>query len=309
MSCASLHLFIGAILVLAVGNEATTMINSTESTPLVYEPNNTTTTSNETILDNSTVTSSPTSPTVVLSNTTEANDTSDEGSDLPTTSSTSEEPQTNGTTDNPPNKVPQASTNKMIQTTTSITTSITTCTTTTTKAPEPKKHGPTYIIILVIAVLFLTGVVVYCCLQKNSRKYSVDLHPKKEDAQIPLSTVDAEVFDTTSEKDLQTFAPVEPVKDPDIGKEAEKPEEGKEMPDVKQENQQNLSTPEATVIPNDKKEELTVVDLTDAEPAISTKTSMESLDDTLNENNSNNTRTEANNNGIEFTEIFLDGLL
>nr|XP_021326893.1 uncharacterized protein si:dkey-27h10.2 isoform X4 [Danio rerio] len=165
------------------------------------------------------------------------------------------------------------------------------------------------IIILVIAVLCITGVVVYCCLQKNSRKYSVDLHPKKEDAQIPLSTVDAEVFDTTSEKDLQTFAPVEPVKDPDIGKEAEKPEEGKEIPDVKQENQQNLSTPEATVIPNDKKDELTVVDLTDAEPAISTKTSMESLDDTLNENNSNNTRIEGIANGYEFIEIFLDGPL
>ncbi|XP_005160032.2 uncharacterized protein si:dkey-27h10.2 isoform X2 [Danio rerio] len=306
MCYASLHLFLGAILVLAVGNEATTMINGTNSTFIVLKPDNTTT--NKTILDNSTVTSSPIS-TTVLSNTTEANDTLDEGSDSPNTSPTSEEPQTTSTTDNPLNKVPQVSTNATIQTTTRTRTSITTCTTTTTKAPEPKKHGPANIIILVIAVLCITGVVVYCCLQKNSRKYSVDLHPKKEDAQIPLSTVDAEVFDTTSEKDLQTFAPVEPVKDPDIGKEAEKPEEGKEIPDVKQENQQNLSTPEATVIPNDKKDELTVVDLTDAEPAISTKTSMESLDDTLNENNSNNTRIEGIANGYEFIEIFLDGPL
>ncbi|XP_073808640.1 uncharacterized protein si:dkey-27h10.2 isoform X3 [Danio rerio] len=300
MCYASLHLFLGAILVLAVGNEATTMINGTNSTFIVLKPDNTTT--NKTILDNSTVTSSPIS-TTVLSNTTEANDTLDEGSaDSPNTSPTSEEPQTTSTTDNPLNKVPQVSTNATIQTTTRTRTSITTCTTTTTKAPEPKKHGPANIIILVIAVLCITGVVVYCCLQKNSRKYSVDLHPKKEDAQIPLSTVDAEVFDTTSEK-------VEPVKDPDIGKEAEKPEEGKEIPDVKQENQQNLSTPEATVIPNDKKDELTVVDLTDAEPAISTKTSMESLDDTLNENNSNNTRIEGIANGYEFIEIFLDGPL
>nr|XP_021329590.1 uncharacterized protein si:dkey-27h10.2 isoform X1 [Danio rerio] len=307
MCYASLHLFLGAILVLAVGNEATTMINGTNSTFIVLKPDNTTT--NKTILDNSTVTSSPIS-TTVLSNTTEANDTLDEGSaDSPNTSPTSKEPQTTSTTDNPLNKVPQVSTNATIQTTTRTRTSITTCTTTTTKAPEPKKHGPAYIIILVIAVLCITGVVVFCCLQKNSRKYSVDLHPKKEDAQIPLSTVDAEVFDTTSEKDLQTFAPVEPVKDPDIGKEAEKPEEGKEIPDVKQENQQNLSTPEATVIPNDKKDELTVVDLTDAEPAISTKTSMESLDDTLNENNSNNTRIEGIANGYEFIEIFLDGPL
>nr|XP_005160032.1 uncharacterized protein si:dkey-27h10.2 isoform X2 [Danio rerio] len=306
MCYASLHLFLGAILVLAVGNEATTMINGTNSTFIVLKPDNTT--NNKTILDNSTVTSSPIS-TTVLSNTTEANDTLDEGSDSPNPSPISEEPQTTSTTDNPLNKVPQVSTNATIQTTTRTRTSITTCTTTTTKAPEPKKHGPAYIIILVIAVLCITGVVVYCCLQKNSRKYSVDLHPKKEDAQIPLSTVDAEVFDTTSEKDLQTFAPVEPVKDPDIGKEAEKPEEGKEIPDVKQENQQNFSTPEATVIPNDKKDELTVVDLTDAEPAISTKTSMESLDDTLNENNSNNTRIEGIANGYEFIEIFLDGPL
>lgn len=32
------------------------------------------------------------------------------------------------------------------------------------------------------------------------QKYSVDLHPKQEDAQIPLSTLDVEVFDTTSVK-------------------------------------------------------------------------------------------------------------
>ncbi len=32
------------------------------------------------------------------------------------------------------------------------------------------------------------------------QKYSVDLNPKQEDAQIPLSTVDVEVFDTTSVK-------------------------------------------------------------------------------------------------------------
>lgn len=61
---------------------------------------------------------------------------------------------------------------------------------------------------------------------------------------------------------------------------------------VKQENQQNASSTQATVIPKDKTAELTVVDMTDGE-TISTKTSMESLDDALNENNSNNTRTEG----------------
>lgn len=32
------------------------------------------------------------------------------------------------------------------------------------------------------------------------QRYSVDLHPKKEEAQIPLSTVDGEVFDSTPVK-------------------------------------------------------------------------------------------------------------
>ncbi len=40
-------------------------------------------------------------------------------------------------------------------------------------------------------------------------------------------------------------------------------------------------------------EGLTVVDLTDGEPTISNKTSMESLDNVLDENNSNNTRVEG----------------
>ncbi|KAL0203522.1 hypothetical protein M9458_001540, partial [Cirrhinus mrigala] len=58
-------------------------------------------------------------------------------------------------------------------------------------------------------------------------------------------------------------------------------------------NQQNLSSTQATVNPKDKMDGLTIVDLTDGEPTISTKTSMESLDDNLNENNSNNTEAEG----------------
>ncbi|XP_016389844.1 uncharacterized protein LOC107725183 [Sinocyclocheilus rhinocerous] len=165
-----------------------------------------------------------------------------------------------------------------------------------------------YIIIFIIAVLCLSGVVVYYCLKKKSRKYSVDYHPKQEDAQIPLSTVDVEVFDTTSVKDMQTFTPVEST-EPAPVKESEKPERGKESADVKQENQHNLSSTQVTENPKDKMEVLTVVDLTDGEPTISTKTSMESLDDVLNENNSNNTRVEVKGNGYDFTEISIDALL
>lgn len=49
------------------------------------------------------------------------------------------------------------------------------------------------------------------------------------------------------------------------------------------------SNTQAIVIPEDKAEELTIVDLTEGEIAISTKTSIESLDEPPNENNNNNT--------------------
>ncbi|XP_016402032.1 uncharacterized protein LOC107734559 [Sinocyclocheilus rhinocerous] len=301
MCCASIHLLIGALFVFAVENEATTMISSTEITtaPVSMFIDNTTliNKTSEGFLDNFTTPNS----TVALSNTTDGNTTSESPTPPP-----SEHPQTkNYTTDKPLKKDSQSSTKNMIKSTAGKTT--------TTRAEKPgKNHGPTYIIILIIVVLCLSGAVVYCCLQKNSRKYSVDLHPKQEDAQIPLSTVDVEVFDTTSVKDIQTFTPVEstePLKDPAPVKEAEKPEGGKESADVKQENQPNVSSTQATVNTKDKMDGLTAVDLTDRELTISTKTSMESLDDALNENNSNNTGAEVNGNGQEFTEISIDTLL
>lgn len=48
------------------------------------------------------------------------------------------------------------------------------------------------------------------------------------------------------------------------------------------------SNTQAIVTPEDKAEELTIVDLTEGEIAISTKTSIESLDEPPNENNNNN---------------------
>lgn len=53
------------------------------------------------------------------------------------------------------------------------------------------------------------------------------------------------------------------------------------------------SNTQAIVIPEDKAKELTIVDLTDGEMAISTKTSIESLDEPPNENNNNNTGAEG----------------
>ncbi|KAA0722211.1 hypothetical protein E1301_Tti019771 [Triplophysa tibetana] len=113
-------------------------------------------------------------------------------------------------------------------------------------------------------------------------RYSVDLHSKKEEAQIPLSTVDGEVFDSTSAKDMQTFSPVEsnmPIKDSKTVVEGEKPDGEKE----------EQSNTQATVIPEDKAVELTIVDLTEGEMAISTKTSVETLDEPPNEKNNTNT--------------------
>ncbi|KAF4118628.1 uncharacterized protein si:dkey-27h10.2 [Onychostoma macrolepis] len=300
MCCASIHLLIGALLILAVENEATTMISSIENTtaPVSVFSDNTTLFKEKDILDNFT---SP-SFNATLQNTTVV-DISD-GESESSTPPPSEHPQTNNyTTDDSLKTVSQSSTNNMIKSTTNSKT-------TTIQATQPvKNHGPTYIVIFIIAALCLLGVVVYCCHKTKSRKYSVDLHPKQEDVQIPLSTVDVEVFDTTSVKDMQTFSPVEstePLKDPAP---AEKPEGGKESADLKQENQPNLSSTQATEDTKDKMEGLTVVDLTDGDLTISTKTSMESLDDVLNENNSNNTRLEVKGNGHDFTEISIDALL
>ncbi|XP_051749816.1 uncharacterized protein si:dkey-27h10.2 isoform X3 [Ctenopharyngodon idella] len=323
MCSTSLHLLIGALLVLAVKNELTTMTYSEETTTAVVSMSNDhTTILNQTSADfpDNLPTSFPPNSTDTLISTTDEN-----MSDSPT----SDYPQTNNdTTDDSQENVPKSSTSKIKSTASKITNHPQTNNVTTDdpgkNVPKSsatphihtqtkgKSNGITYIIILIIVVVCISGVVVYCCLQKKSRRYSVDLHPKQEDAHIPLSTVDAEVFDTTSEKDIQTFTPAEstePLKDPGPAKETEKPEGGKESVDVKQENQQNLSSTQATVIPKDKTAELTVVDMTDGEPTISTKTSMESLDDALNDNNSNNTRTEVNGKLHKFTEISLDGRL
>lgn len=320
MCCTSIHLLIGALLVFAVENEATAM-NVTENATAPVSVN--THKTSQFKMDSTTPSFNSKVPNQVDVNTTS-------GSPTPPPQ---EHPQTkNYTTYNSLKNVSQSSPNNMSRNaTTSKTTTVQTVKTsgptsstkskaasaapsdkgqgkTTSAAPSEKGQGSTtYAVIFIIALLVLAGVIVYCCLTKKSRKYSVELHPKHEDAQIPLSTVDAEVFDTTSVKDMQTFSPVEstePLKDP--APESEKPEEEKESTDVKQENQQKLSSSQAPENPKDKMEGLTVVDLTDGEPTISTKTSMESLDDVLNENNSNNTRVEVKGNGHDFTEISID---
>ncbi|XP_051558958.1 uncharacterized protein LOC127443927 [Myxocyprinus asiaticus] len=306
MCCTSLHLLIGVLLVLtdAVDNETMTMKTGMEPTTApVPMPQDNITKYNDTSEDfkgNFTSSITPNS-TVPLQNTTLQITTSAEVSGSPTPPPPSEHPQTSNDT-----KVKVQPTISASKTAKTITANKTSATTTKASAPI-KSYGSVYIIITIILVLCIVGVIVYCCLHKNTRRYSVDLHSKQEDAQIPLSTVDGEVFDSTSVKDMKTFSAVESsmlLKDSEPVKEDKKPGGDNETADVKKEHNENSQVKE-----NPKAEELIVVDLTDGELAISTKTSFESLDEPLNENNSNNTRAEVNDYAHEFTEICLDGLL
>ncbi|XP_065151956.1 uncharacterized protein [Paramisgurnus dabryanus] len=300
MCCSSLQLLIGVMLLqnVVVENEAMTTSITKEVekeatiTP-VSQPHDNISQFNK-IFNNSTVghqnfTDTPPNNT--------AETTTLPGSDLSTPPPVSEHPQTSNITDHHV-IVKQATTTGKIEKNITPETSL----------EKESSYGITYVIILVIIILCMIGVTVYCCFQKNTRRYSMDLHPKQEDAQVPLSAIDGEVFDSTSVKDMQTFSPVEssiPLKAPEPVKDAEKPVEEKETTKVKQEQ----SDTQAIVISEDKAEELTIVDLTDGAMATSTKTSMESLDEPLNENknnnNNNNTRDKVNENG-HFTEISLD---
>ncbi|XP_051993018.1 uncharacterized protein LOC127651287 isoform X2 [Xyrauchen texanus] len=305
----SIHLLIGVFLVLnnAVENEAMNTIATMEPTPApVSMPHDNTTKFKDTseYLEGNFTSSINANSTFLSQNTTVTTSAEDSGSPTPPTSK-------NPHTSNDTTPVPPTSTTSKIQllsTTSKIAKTTRTSKTlaTTTIVPE-HSYGSAYIIILIIIVVLISGIIVYFCLQKNTRRYFLDLHPKQEDAQIPLSIVDGDVFDSTSVKDMQPFCPAEssmPLKGPEPVKDDEKPRGEKETADVQTGHHENSQVKE-----NPKAEELTVVDLTDGELAISTKTSMESLDEPLNENNSNNSRFAFNDYGHEFTEICLDGLL
>ncbi|XP_036430835.1 flocculation protein FLO11 isoform X2 [Colossoma macropomum] len=166
----------------------------------------------------------------------------------------------------------------------------------------------TYIIIFIIIILCLIGAIVYCCVQNKSR-FSLE-HSKNEDAQIPLSAVEPEVFEASPPKDMQTFSAAEssvPANSAPPADGAEKQEGEKATTEANQQEKENSTGTQATLPLSEKPSELTVVDLSDGDPAISTKTSVESLDMPLNENNSNN-RAQAKMYGFsgDFTEICLD---
>ncbi|KAL2098420.1 hypothetical protein ACEWY4_007627 [Coilia grayii] len=163
-------------------------------------------------------------------------------------------------------------------------------------------------VVLVIIIIVAVILVIVCCLKQNKRRrYSVDLRNKHEDAVIPLSTVEADaVFDTTPEKEMETFTAQEssvqetspelpaPAAEAVVESEPDKGESvsgGEKNTEVENSGSQDPLTPE-------KSEKMELVDLNDGEPTASTKTSMESLEDQLNDNNSNNYRMRANGSAI-----------
>ncbi|KAL7877152.1 hypothetical protein SRHO_G00037950 [Serrasalmus rhombeus] len=178
------------------------------------------------------------------------------------------------------------------------------------QTPEPSSNNRiTYIIIFTIVMVCLIVAIVYCCFQNKTRRFSLE-HSKNEDAQIPLSAVEPEVFEASPPKDMQTFSAAEFTMaansaPPADGAEKQEGEKAATEP-IQQEKESSTGT-QTTVPLSEKPSELTVVDLSDGDPAISTKTSVESLDVPLNENNSNN-RAQANMHDFsgDFTEICLD---
>ncbi|KAL7889498.1 hypothetical protein AOLI_G00017560 [Acnodon oligacanthus] len=177
------------------------------------------------------------------------------------------------------------------------------------QANESSSNKITYIIIFIIVIVCLIAAIVYCCVQNKSRKFSLE-HSKNEDAQIPLSAVEPEVFEASPPKDMHTFSAAESSIPANSAPPAdgEEKQEGEKAATKPNQQEKESSTGTQTTLPlSEKPSELTVVDLSDGDPAISNKTSVESLDVPLNQNNSNN-RAQANMYEFsgDFTEICLD---
>ncbi|XP_049337359.1 putative uncharacterized protein DDB_G0290521 isoform X2 [Astyanax mexicanus] len=189
---------------------------------------------------------------------------------------------------------------------------------TTQTTPNKHKNGSsasiTYIIIILVIILCITGAIGFCCYQNKSRTFSLDRSSKSEDAHIPLSTVEPEVFEASASKDMETFTATETsgtVESSPPAEAVEKKEEEKApAAEAPQPEKESSAESQATVPLVEKPEELTVVDLNDEEQAISNKTSMETLEETPNENNSNNrAQARVKNADGNFIEINLDDLL
>ncbi|XP_026887228.2 uncharacterized protein si:dkey-27h10.2 isoform X5 [Electrophorus electricus] len=146
--------------------------------------------------------------------------------------------------------------------------------------------------------------------QRNQRRFSLDLQGKNTDAQIPLSDVEPEVFESHPPKDMQTFAAVEASSTGGL----EMPGGEKGLSEACQQVKDSPAEVSDTGARLTGEGELTIVDLNDKDTTISTKTSMESLDEPLNDNNSNN-KAQARDFGLavhdasgSFTDVCLNDL-
>ncbi|MCJ8730228.1 hypothetical protein PDJAM_G00181870 [Pangasius djambal] len=160
--------------------------------------------------------------------------------------------------------------------------------TTTTRSTTASKDShtqtsnkPVYIIVLLVVILSIAIIgIIFFCVKGNRRRFSVDIHGKNEDAEIPLASVEPEMCDS-SPKDMKTFTAVEESSPTDT---VEKTEGEKADQQVKEQSAES----QTTKAPAEKLADLTFVDINDGDPTASTKTSVETLNDVLNENNSNN---------------------
>ncbi|KAF7710101.1 protein let-653 [Silurus meridionalis] len=167
-------------------------------------------------------------------------------------------------------------------TTKKSTTSSTTKSTTAPARHDGNASNPVYVVVLILVILVIAVVaIIFFCVKANRRRFSVDIHCKNEDAQIPLAAVETEVCDA-SLTDMKTF-----MNDKETSPPPDSKEEGA-LPEADQQVKESPAETQTSEAPAEKPAEPNIVDETDGDPAASTKTSVETLNDVLNENNNNN---------------------
>ncbi|XP_026887225.2 uncharacterized protein si:dkey-27h10.2 isoform X2 [Electrophorus electricus] len=176
---------------------------------------------------------------------------------------------------------------------------------TTQSAEIHESYKLTYIIIFVLLMMCLAAAITCYTVQRNQRRFSLDLQGKNTDAQIPLSDVEPEVFESHPPKDMQTFAAVEASSTGGL----EMPGGEKGLSEACQQVKDSPAEVSDTGARLTGEGELTIVDLNDKDTTISTKTSMESLDEPLNDNNSNNkAQARVHDASGSFTDVCLNDL-
>ncbi|XP_062851351.1 mucin-2 isoform X1 [Trichomycterus rosablanca] len=173
------------------------------------------------------------------------------------------------------------------------------------------KPASMFIIIFIIALVTVILAII-CCVRSNRRRSSEDINGKVGDPQIPLASVDPELCDFSSTKDMKTFtfaenstpatetAETTDEKATDMKtlaenstpatETAEKTKNGENEEKAPAEADQQVkesAESETTATSTEKPAELVDVDLTDKKPPITANTSTETVEDPPSENNTN----------------------